>query len=192
MEIPTPDSFAFSDDVTSNDFLQPGDISGSELWLLPPSSPLALPPLPATLPDDTEGNGGRAPAELACWHSHFEVLRKIADGDDDVVLIFEDDIDMEWDLARRLQYLWPFLPNAWDLVFIGMSHLCLPVMSVHVAVIVQAIVWATNLKRSPSRVLRTYIHPLTPGAHMHTLCRRKVPHVSFDSCDRPSSHIPCL
>jgi len=120
-KFPTPDSFpfAFADDVTSDDLLQPGDISGSELWHLPPSSPLALPPLPAYVPDFTGENGGRRPSEIACWHSHFEVLRKIADGDDDVALIFEDDIDMEWDLQRWLQSLWPFLPNKWDLVMLG-------------------------------------------------------------------------
>jgi hypothetical protein len=42
----------FADDVTSDDFLQHGDISGSELWFLPPSSSLALPPLP----NNTGGN----------------------------------------------------------------------------------------------------------------------------------------
>jgi GR25 family glycosyltransferase involved in LPS biosynthesis len=47
-------------------------------------------------------------------------LRRIADGDDDVALIFEDDIDMEWDLEKRLRYLWKFLPDkAWDQVMIG-------------------------------------------------------------------------
>jgi len=59
------------------------------------------------------------PVEIACWHSHFEVFRKIADGDDDVAIIFEDDIDMEWDLERRLRYIWPFLPDGWDQVMIG-------------------------------------------------------------------------
>jgi GR25 family glycosyltransferase involved in LPS biosynthesis len=71
-------------------------------------------------------------SEIACWHSHFEVLRKIADGDDDVALIFEDDIDMEWDLERRLRYLWQFLPDKWDLVLIGMLCFCLPVTSVFI------------------------------------------------------------
>jgi hypothetical protein len=47
-ELEQPDSFPFTwpDDVTSDTLLQPGDISGSELWFLPPSSPLALPSLP--------------------------------------------------------------------------------------------------------------------------------------------------
>lgn len=120
-EFPNPDSFpvAFADDVMSDDFLRPGDISGSELWLLPPTSPLALPPIIDRIPDDVVGNGLRAITEIACWQSHFDVLRKIADGDDDVAIIFEDDIDMEWDLERRLRSLWPILPEKWDLVMIG-------------------------------------------------------------------------
>jgi hypothetical protein len=109
--------------VTSDDFLEPGDISGSELWFLPPSSPLALPPLRALpTPSNAKETDQRRLAEIACWHSHFEVLRKIADGDDDVALVFEDDIDMEWDLERRLRYLWQFLPNKWDMVMIGTLH----------------------------------------------------------------------
>lgn len=61
-------------------------------------------------------------ASAACWHSHFTLLRRIADGDDDVALIFEDDIDMEWDLEKRLRYLWKSLPDhAWDQVMIGSS-----------------------------------------------------------------------
>jgi GR25 family glycosyltransferase involved in LPS biosynthesis len=70
------------------------------------------------------------------------VLRKIADGADDVALIFEDDIDMEWDLERRLRYLWSFLPDNWDMVLIGISHLCLLVTSMpNLTVIIQAIVF---------------------------------------------------
>jgi hypothetical protein len=60
-------------------------------------------------------------ASAAAWHSHFTLLRKIANGDDDVVIIFEDDVDMEWDLEKRLRNLWKFLPEnqEWDQVFLG-------------------------------------------------------------------------
>jgi GR25 family glycosyltransferase involved in LPS biosynthesis len=71
------------------------------------------------------------PVEIACWHSHFEVFREIADGDDDVAIIFEDDIDMEWDLERRLRYIWPFLPDGWDQVMIGMLIIHPLIMSVY-------------------------------------------------------------
>jgi len=110
--------FAWAADVTSDDYLQPEDISGSELWFLPPSSPLALPPLDLG-PDYVRENDTHWLSEIACWHSHFQLLRKIADGDDDVVLVFEDDVDMEWDIERRLHYLWGYLPNPWDIVFLG-------------------------------------------------------------------------
>ena len=72
-------------------------------------------------------------------------MQKIADGDDDVALIFEDDIDMEWDLERRLRYLWSFLPDNWDMVLIGISHLYLLVRSMpNLMVIIQAIVFPMN------------------------------------------------
>jgi len=133
-EIAQPDSFPFTwpDDTTSYSVLQPGDISGSEVWFLPPSSPLALPPLPAPpVPDNrphesvvmydnnTVEEWPLKRNEIACWHSHFEVLRRIADGDEDVAIILEDDIDMEWDLERRLRYVWQFLPEKWDQIWLG-------------------------------------------------------------------------
>ena len=48
------------------------------------------------------------------------MLRKIADGEDDVAIILEDDVDLEWDLERRLRYLWQFLPSDWDQVMLGL------------------------------------------------------------------------
>jgi hypothetical protein len=187
-----PDSFpfAFANDVTSDSLLQPEDISGSELWFLPPSSPLALPPLPPSTPVDPDQYIGRRPAEIANWHSHFGLLRRIADGDDDVAIVFEDDIDMEWDLERRLRSLWKFLPKKWDLVMLGMFRLALRSRLCLFVVAIQAIVFLENTKRNPFMVLLTYTHPLTPLAHMHTLCQRRVPGVSFGSYDHPSSHIP--
>jgi GR25 family glycosyltransferase involved in LPS biosynthesis len=192
-EFTTPNSFplAFADDVKSDDFLQPGDISGSERWLLPPSSPHALPPLHAPLPEDMGGGDLRLPAEIACWHSHFEVLRKIADGDDDVAIIFEDDVDMEWDLERRLRNLWSVLPTKWDIVMLG-THIYAYWSNLYSCWIDrQVIVWAASMKRIPFRVPRTYIHP--PGRYVHMLmpCRRKVPGVLFGTYDHPSLHITC-
>ena len=56
---------------------------------------------------------------LACWHSHWGVIRMIADGNDDVSLVLEDDVDMELDIRQRLLGVWNFLPVAWDIVFLG-------------------------------------------------------------------------
>jgi len=122
----------FPDTQQLDEYLAPDDLDGSELWFLPQSSPSALPPLPPPPVPDTRppvtyvhDKSTVTPylfpaSSAACWHSHFTLLRKIADGDDDVALIFEDDIDMEWDLEKRLRYLWKFLPdNAWDQVMIG-------------------------------------------------------------------------
>jgi hypothetical protein len=63
-------------------------------------------------------------AAAVTWHSHFTLLRQIADGDDDLVIVFEDDVDMEWDLEKRLRNLWKFLPEKWDQVVLGMLETC--------------------------------------------------------------------
>jgi len=133
-ELQGSDSFplVFPDDEELNAVLHPDDIDGSELWFLPQSSPRALPPLPPPPVPDTRPpvtyvhyHSTVTPylftaSAAACWHSHFTLMRKIADGDDDVVIIFEDDIDMEWDLEKRLRYLWKFLPDQeWDQVMLG-------------------------------------------------------------------------
>jgi hypothetical protein len=118
---------SYADDIMSNESLHPGDISGSELWFLPQDSPLAAPPLPDPLPNNTYDK--RKWGEVACWHTHFELMRKIANGDDDVVIIFEDDIDMEWDLERRLRHHWQSLPDDWGMVMLGAHavRICLSV-----------------------------------------------------------------
>ncbi|KAF7971859.1 hypothetical protein HWV62_19804 [Athelia sp. TMB] len=134
-EHPNPEAypFAWPADAHSREPLQRDDIAGSELWFLPQHAAGRLPPLkPVPVPDTrpvehvAQGNNEPNPdwplklVEISCWHSHFEVLRKIADGDDDVALIFEDDIDMEFDLDRRLRSVWPFLPaDGWDMVMLG-------------------------------------------------------------------------
>ncbi|KAI9513148.1 hypothetical protein F5148DRAFT_1159171 [Russula earlei] len=58
-------------------------------------------------------------AKVACWYSHFQTIREIADGKDDAVLILEDDVDIERDVTRRLEVLFDALPNDWDIVYLG-------------------------------------------------------------------------
>lgn len=62
---------------------------------------------------------------LACWHSHWRVIRLIADGQDDVSLVLEDDVDMELDIRQRLLGVWGSLPSTWDIVFLGRPFRCL-------------------------------------------------------------------
>ena len=45
--------FSFPNAIESNEILRSDDIAGSELWTLPPDSPLALSPLPAVPVPDT-------------------------------------------------------------------------------------------------------------------------------------------
>lgn len=130
MADPSPFKFEWADDI--NERSGPLGLSGADLWSdsfgKSPLPPLPPPPSPDHRPpnlDNKEEDGktfGRLtilPAQVACWHSHYEVLRKIAEGDDEVAIIFEDDIDMEWDLERRLRGMWDSLPEDWDMVMLG-------------------------------------------------------------------------
>ncbi|CAE6518722.1 unnamed protein product [Rhizoctonia solani] len=58
-------------------------------------------------------------AAISCWYSHYQVFRSVADGPDEAVIVFEDDIDMEFDLEKRLRQMWPALPVDWDVVMLG-------------------------------------------------------------------------
>ncbi|KAF8520975.1 hypothetical protein JB92DRAFT_2708583 [Gautieria morchelliformis] len=130
---PSPFVFRWADDV--DEVGRDLGFSGADLWpdsvgksLLPPLPPV---PTPDTRPPTLDSYGevgdhfGKAPlrpAQISCWHSHYRVLRRIAEGDDDVAIVFEDDIDMEWDLELRLRRMWPALPEDWDLVMLGHCH----------------------------------------------------------------------
>ena len=59
------------------------------------------------------------PAKVACWYSHLETIREIANGKDEAVLILEDDVDIERDVKRRLRVLLDALPSDWDIVYLG-------------------------------------------------------------------------
>ena len=66
-------------------------------------------------------------AKMACWNSHLSVIRRIAESssktrvalEQDVSLILEDDIDMEYDIRERLAGIWTSIPAGWDMVFLG-------------------------------------------------------------------------
>ncbi|KAF8757984.1 hypothetical protein RHS01_03521 [Rhizoctonia solani] len=71
--------------------------------------PLPKAPVPDTRPPLTHMAGFNitmpTPISLAavsCWYSHYQVLRSVADGPDESVIVFEDDIDMEFDLENEL------------------------------------------------------------------------------------------
>lgn len=59
------------------------------------------------------------PAKVACWYSHLQTIREIANGKDEAVLILEDDVDIERDVKRRLRALLDALPDDWDIVYLG-------------------------------------------------------------------------
>ena len=110
------------------------------------------------------------PAFAATWHSHFTLLRKIADGDDDVVLIFEDDVDMEWDLEKRLRYLCKFLPDQqWDQFMLGsLAIVCKTVSNSYSWPLVQGIASLTKMLILLCRVLHISTHLQAPSVGMPT------------------------
>ena len=100
----------------------------------PPLEPLTCasknhvtgPPFDASLP----GYMLLTSAKIACWRSHLEIIRKVAEGgesgksmDDSqagaVAVVLEDDVDMERDIHARLREVWGLLPSEWDIVFLG-------------------------------------------------------------------------
>jgi hypothetical protein len=60
-------------------------------------------------------------AKVACWYSHLQTIRDIANGKHEAALVLEDDVDIERDVKGRLRALWDALPDDWDIVYLGGS-----------------------------------------------------------------------
>ena len=129
LSLPTP--FEWPQDVDAIvESEYPLDEKGSDLWVFDgrnlPDPPSHEPLICAYNDSTLEPYSLRTPfyrlltkERLACWYSHWRVIRLIADGQDDVSLVFEDDVDMELDIRQRLLGVWDSLPRAWDIVFLG-------------------------------------------------------------------------
>ncbi|KAG8700028.1 hypothetical protein FRC09_006216 [Ceratobasidium sp. 395] len=137
VESVVPDlNFAWSDEVEK--MLKEGvpdepvGIKNADIWSLHDDPRYArLPPLPPVPNPDTRkplthmgGFNITMPTPISlgavsCWYSHYQVMREIADGPDDTVIVLEDDVDMEFDLEKRLRDMWPALPKDWDIVMLG-------------------------------------------------------------------------
>jgi GR25 family glycosyltransferase involved in LPS biosynthesis len=63
------------------------------------------------------------PARIACWYSHLSLIEKVANDkslkQDDAVIVLEDDVDMERDIYARLSHLRSYLPEEWDMLYLG-------------------------------------------------------------------------
>lgn len=126
-----PTAFKWPQDVNALvESESPLDRQGSDLWLSDdmklPDSPFDEPLTCATDNSTLEPYSPQMPPyrlltkeRLACWHSHWRVVRLIADSQDDVSLVLEDDVDMELDIRQRLLGVWNSLPSTWDIVFLG-------------------------------------------------------------------------
>ncbi|KZT38747.1 hypothetical protein SISSUDRAFT_1033120 [Sistotremastrum suecicum HHB10207 ss-3] len=126
--------FQWSSDVIVNQ-LNPLNnslgIAGSDYWTLDPPDPVweASHPLPSTKDkkmimttigfNDAYKNVALTNAMIGCWDSHARLWRKIVENGDKVAIIFEDDIDMEFDIEKRILRMWPALPKDWDVVMLG-------------------------------------------------------------------------
>ncbi|KAF8572856.1 hypothetical protein K439DRAFT_1377280 [Ramaria rubella] len=111
-----------------NDSVPKADPSPFGDSALPPLPPIPTPDTrPLTLDaygenGDNFGTQALRPAQISCWHSHYQVLRRIAEGEEEVAIVLEDDVDMEWDLEWRLRRMWGALPADWDVVMLGHCH----------------------------------------------------------------------
>ncbi|CAE6528286.1 unnamed protein product [Rhizoctonia solani] len=114
---------------------EPIGVEHADIWSLHDDPRYAqLPPLPKIPDPDTRppvthmgGFNITMPtpislAAISCWYSHYQVLRSVADGPDEAAIILEDDIDMEFDLEKRLREMWPALPEDWDVVMLALPE----------------------------------------------------------------------
>lgn len=89
-------------------------------WLACTTENLVIPEN-RTLADNLPPYLQLTPAKIACWHSHLEILRAVATSgrESGPALVMEDDVDIEWDIGKRLNEVWSALPDDWDIVFLG-------------------------------------------------------------------------
>ncbi|KAJ7935171.1 hypothetical protein B0H13DRAFT_1949951 [Mycena leptocephala] len=106
------------------------ELKSADLWTqpltmsgLPELPPLPVPdnrpPLYAVYGEDVYVPDRIHSESVAHWKSHYDVLRQIAEGAEEVALVFEDDVDVEWELETRLNRFLPALPPDWDVLLLG-------------------------------------------------------------------------
>ncbi|KAE9402229.1 hypothetical protein BT96DRAFT_563797 [Gymnopus androsaceus JB14] len=199
--------FEWSEDAQPGSIarLRPDDIQGADLWLLPDSDP-RKPTIPSSFPryilssdenghlDQTKGekppfvvwqdnalvegiDTRLDPPITACWLSHYEVLRKIAESEDEgPQLIFEDDVDFEWDLQQRLYQILPKVPG-WEVLFLG--H-CFSDGAMN------PIVNGMPYLHQPSHIMCTHAYAITPSAARKLVRYLRSPLFAFS---RPIDHV---
>lgn len=164
---PLPYTRAESDDSVSAETADP-------FWFAPlrakASFPHPLPPLACASGDqllapfsqDLPPYKRLTPAKVACWHSHLQAIRQIANGGDSAALVLEDDVDMERDISARLRALWDALPDSWDIVYLGETRHIYSALGSDQATL-QVTVGQMNLRTRPfASYLHTPLHPSTP------------------------------
>ena len=110
---------------------------------------------------------------LACWYSHLQLIVTIVnntqhirdvnwDGKDGITIVFEDDVDVEWDLADRLARMWDDLPRDWDIIMLGASF---PFDCLYQSKIKMNTFQVTAGPTNPS----TLLYPHTPPSTLQTI-----------------------
>ncbi|CAG8536361.1 10398_t:CDS:1, partial [Diversispora eburnea] len=59
------------------------------------------------------------PRHKACYASHYKTFELIVSNNYQSALILEDDVDFEVDIKDFLNVIQPFLPNDWDMFYLG-------------------------------------------------------------------------
>ncbi|KAK9824157.1 hypothetical protein WJX72_008155 [[Myrmecia] bisecta] len=100
------------------------------------------------------------PAPLACWRSHYAIWEHIVERNISMAVIFEDDIDLELDVATTLPPVLRTQPKAgWDIAYLGGCDQAWDEGS-------YTVVDATYKLHTPHMVLCTHAYILTlRGAH---------------------------
>ncbi|KAJ3518302.1 hypothetical protein NMY22_g13746 [Coprinellus aureogranulatus] len=129
------------------------------------------------------------PSRVACWHSHLNEIKRIANGaKSSVTLVLEDDVDMEQDIDSQLNYLWNFLPPDWDIFFLGERPVYTPRVAI-LHVLIQVIAGPMNHTTLPflSPHRSTIIHmPSTPMLRHPPKEAHRLSRASRTACTHPS------
>jgi len=57
--------------------------------------------------------------EISCYQGHLNIYKSVVDRNFSTALIFEDDIDLELNIRKRLGNIFRILPHDWEILYLG-------------------------------------------------------------------------